>query len=119
MVSTTISLFSNILKRAGRTPKHGKKGGIKDNTVIKATEDIPYLVRFTSAATLDHCLLKNVTLPKGSIIAFDRAYIDYKEFEKPTAEYRQRRTSHIPRYCIYGLRTCLDTALTNTLKWSS
>lgn len=87
MDSTTISLFSNILRGAGRNPKRGKKkGGIKAHTVIKATEDVPYLVRFTSAATHDHCLLKDVKLSKGSIIAFDRAYIDYKEFERLTSE---------------------------------
>lgn len=52
MDSTTITLFSNILKGAGRNPKTGKKkGGIKAHTVIKAAENVPCLVRFTSAAT--------------------------------------------------------------------
>lgn len=50
--STTITLFSNIHKGAGRNPKIGKKkGGIKAHTVIKAAENVPCLVRFTSAAT--------------------------------------------------------------------
>lgn len=85
MDSTTISLFSNILKGAGRNPKHGKKkGGIKAHTIIKATENVPYFIHFTSAATHDHCLLKYVDLPSGSIIALDRAYIDYKQFENFT-----------------------------------
>ena len=76
--STTITLFSNILKGAGRHPKHGKKkGGIKSHTVLKALEQVPCLVRFT-AAVHDHFMLKILDLPAGSFLAMDRAYIDYK-----------------------------------------
>jgi hypothetical protein len=83
--STTISLFSNILKGAGRNPKRGKKkGGIKAHTVIRAEENIPCLVRYTSAATHDHHLLKHLDLPKGSFVAMDRAYVDYSQFERFT-----------------------------------
>jgi len=40
--STTITLFSDILKGAGRTPLSGKKkGGIKMHTMINAMEDVP------------------------------------------------------------------------------
>lgn len=85
MDSTTITLFSNILKGAGRNPKTGrKKGGIKAHTVIKAEENVPCLVRFTSAATHDHVMLKYLSLPIGSIIAIDRAYIDYHIFQQFT-----------------------------------
>ena len=49
--STTISLFCDILKGVGRNPINGKKkGGIKMHTMINASEDVPTLVRFTSAA---------------------------------------------------------------------
>ena len=87
MDSTTITLFSQILKGAGRNPKTGKKkGGIKAHTLIKANENVPCLVCYTSAATHDHCLLKQINLPKGSYITFDRAYIDYREFERLTQQ---------------------------------
>lgn len=87
MDSTTITLFSQILKGAGRNPKIGKKkGGIKAHTLIKANENVPCLVCYTSAATHDHCLLKQINLPKGSYITFDRAYIDYREFERLTQQ---------------------------------
>ena len=87
MDSTTISLFSNILKGVGRNPKHGrKKGGIKAQTIIKATENVPHLVRYTSAATHDNFMLKEVKLPEGSFLAIDRAYINYSEFERLTKE---------------------------------
>ncbi len=87
MDSTTITLFSDILKGAGRNPKTGKKkGGIKAHTVIKADENMPCLVRFTSAATHDQIMLRYLTLPAGSIIAIDRAYIDYSVFQRFTEQ---------------------------------
>ena len=81
--STTITLFSTILKGAGRNPKHGKKkGGIKAHCVIRYDEWAPHFVDFTSAATHDIRTLKGLHLPAGSFIAMDRAYIDYAEMER-------------------------------------
>lgn len=85
MDSTTITLFSNVLKGAGRNPKHGKKkGGIKVHTVLKADEGVPYNIHFTSAATHDHIMLNKLKLTNGTFIAMDRAYIDYKVFQEFT-----------------------------------
>tara|TARA_B110001454_G_C12677945_1_gene416672 strand:- start:118 stop:1311 length:1194 start_codon:yes stop_codon:yes gene_type:complete len=79
--STTISLFSDILKGVGRNPINGKKkGGIKMHTMINALEDVPCLVRFTSAATHDHTFLKDLNLEKGSFVVFDKAYNDYNQY---------------------------------------
>ena len=64
---TTITLFSTILKGAGRNPKHGKnKGGIKPHCVIRYDDWTPHFVDFTSAATHDIHLLKGLYLPAGS-----------------------------------------------------
>ena len=79
--STTISLFSDILKGVGRNPINGKKkGGIKMHTMINALEDVPCLVRFSSAATHDHTFLKELNLEKGSFVVFDKAYNDYLQY---------------------------------------
>jgi hypothetical protein len=79
--STTISLFSDILKGVGRNPISGrKKGGIKMHTMINALEDVPCLVRFSSAATHDHTFLKDLELKKGSFVVFDKAYTNYRQF---------------------------------------
>lgn len=79
--STTISLFSDILKGVGRNPINGKKkGGIKMHTVINAMEDVPCLVRFSNAATHDHTFLKELELKKGSFVVFDKAYNDYQQY---------------------------------------
>ena len=85
--STTISLFSDILKGVGRNPINGKKkGGIKMHTMINAMEDVPCLVRFSSAATHDHTFLKNLELKKGSFVVFDKAYTDYQKYFEWTQE---------------------------------
>jgi len=79
--STSISLFSDILKGVGRNPLKGrKKGGIKMHTMISALEDVPCLVRFSSAATHDHTFLKEFNLEKDSFVVFDKAYNDYLQY---------------------------------------
>lgn len=81
--STTISLFQEILKNAGRSPINGKrKGGIKAHTLIKSDQDVPCLVEFSSAAAHDAPFMKSVNLPNGSIAVFDKAYVDYNVFAK-------------------------------------
>ncbi|HEU0227586.1 MAG TPA: IS4 family transposase [Arachidicoccus soli] len=84
--STTITLFSAILKGVGRNPKEGrKKGGIKAHTIIKASEHVPCLVRFSAASIHDHNYLSTLySLPKGSIITFDKGYVDYGEYQRFT-----------------------------------
>jgi hypothetical protein len=87
MDSTTISLFKEILKGCGRNPKTGKKkGGIKAHTVIKVEDKMPCLVRFTEATKHDHILLSELHLDKGSIITFDKGYVDYAEYERFSKE---------------------------------
>src|SRR5665647_478149 len=83
MDSTTISLFKDILKGVGRNPKEGKKkGGIKAHTIIKASENVPCLIRYSEAARHDHMFLKEVlNLAAGSIITFDKGYVDYAQYE--------------------------------------
>ena len=83
MDSTTISLFKDILKGVGRNPKEGrKKGGIKAHTIIKASENVPCLIRYSEAVRHDHMFLKEVfNLAAGSIITFDKAYVDYAQYE--------------------------------------
>jgi len=92
--STTIGLFSDILKGVGRNPTNGKKkGGIKMHTMINAMEDVPCLVRFSSAATHDHTFLKDLELKKGSFVVFDKAYTDYRQY----AEWSQQDIYFVTR----------------------
>jgi len=83
--STTISLFSDILKGPGRPPLAGKKkGGIKMHTMINVLEDVPQLVRFSSAARHDHTFLQDLKLREGSFVVFDKGYTDYTQYHQWT-----------------------------------
>lgn len=80
--STTVSLFKEILKNAGRTPVNGKrKGGIKVHTLMKAEEDVPCLVKMTAAAAHDTPFIQGLALPKDSIVVFDKGYVDYSQYD--------------------------------------
>ena len=85
--STTISLFKAILKGVGRNPLTGKKkGGIKAHVLINAEENVPQLIRYSEAIKHDRNFLENINLAKGSIITFDKAYNDYKQYARFTKE---------------------------------
>lgn len=79
MDSTTITLFSEILKGAGRNSENGrKKGGIKAHTIIQEDIDLPIFVDFTAAAKSDHELMKRIfCLPQNSLssLTWDTATI--------------------------------------------
>jgi transposase len=82
--SSTISLFKAILKPAGRKRNDGKsKGGIKVHTLLKADSNMPSFIKYTAAAMHDQRFYECIKeLPDGSIITFDKAYINYQQFEK-------------------------------------
>ena len=85
--SSTISLFKAILKPAGRKRKDGTgKGGMKVHTLLNADANMPSFIKYTAAALHDQQFYKYITeLPDYSIIAFDKAYINYQQFEAFTA----------------------------------
>lgn len=118
MDSSTISLFKEILKGVGRNAKNGKKkGGIKAHTIIKASENVPCLVRYSAAARHDHMFLDEVeNLPSGSIITFDKGYVDYARYEaftqkeiwyvtrlKSNAQYASGEEYDIPDEADFGV----------------
>jgi len=80
--SSTISLFKAILKPAGRKRNDGKsKGGMKVHTLLKADCNMPSFIKFTAAALHDQQFYQYIKeLPDGSIITFDKAYINYEQF---------------------------------------
>jgi len=93
--STTIKLFSNILKGVGRNPKGNgkKKGGVKAHMLIDVKEGIAKFVRITAAKVHDSTFLKYIDLPKNSFIVFDKAYNHYKMF----ADWTKRKLYFVTR----------------------
>jgi hypothetical protein len=85
--STTISLFSEVMKGMGSKGANGKKkGGAKAHMLVKASEDVPRFVMITEGTTNDKQIMKHVSLPKHSIVVFDKGYNSYTQFEKWTKE---------------------------------
>jgi hypothetical protein len=80
--STTIRLFHDILQGVGQMPSNGKrKGGLKAHVMIKASEDTPCVVDLTKASANDRTFFKDIFLPKGSIITFDKGYANFRKFD--------------------------------------
>lgn len=79
--ATVFGLFKAILKTSGRYAADGKKkGGIKKNTVIEAASLMPSFIQFDAAADNDQRIYKNLSLPAGSYIVFDKGYNNYRQF---------------------------------------
>ncbi len=80
--STTIRLFSDILKGVGRNPigDGKKKGGLKVHMLIDAVQSVGRFVKITAAKVHDKNFLKSLELISHSMIVFDRAYNYYQQF---------------------------------------
>lgn len=79
--ATVFGLFKAILKTSGRYAANGKKkGGIKKNTVIEAASLMPSFIQFDAAADSDQRIYKNLSLPAGSYLVFDKGYNNYRQF---------------------------------------
>lgn len=87
MDSSTMTLFKEILKAAGRKSKDGnQKGGIKAHVQICLLDELPMNTKFTSAATHDHTFMNDFILNPYDYAIFDKAYVDYKQYAKWNAE---------------------------------
>ena len=84
--SSTITLFSDIMKGVGRNPKDEgkKKGGLKVHMLTDIHADTPQFVKISEAKMHDKNFLKYLNLSKGSMVVFDKAYNCYLQFAKWT-----------------------------------
>ena len=80
--STTIKLFSDILKGVGRNPKGDgkKKGGLKVHMLIDAVQSVGRFIRITEARSHDKNFIKSLELISHSMLVFDKAYTYYHQF---------------------------------------
>jgi hypothetical protein len=80
--STTIRLFSDILKGVGRNPKGDgkKKGGLKVHMLIDAVQSVGRFIKITAAKVHDKNFLKSLELISHSMVVFDKAYNCYHQF---------------------------------------
>jgi len=81
--SSTVTLFKEILKGAGRNPVDGnKKGGAKIFAKMNLAEGVPNFICIRSASTNENMFLKVMELPEHGIAVFDKGYNRYSCFEK-------------------------------------
>lgn len=85
--STTIHLFSDVMKGVGEKPSSGKsKGGAKAHIVMNANTDLPYFATITEGIKNDRIASGKFSLPPGSILVFDKGYNNHAQFNKWTEQ---------------------------------
>ena len=86
--SSTIQLFSEILRGVGRNRLDGarKKGGIKVHAMMDAFSGVTEFVRMTEAREHDRRFLYHLKLAANSWLVFDKAYTVYHQFAKWTTQ---------------------------------
>jgi len=119
--SSTISLFVDIFKGAGRNTLTGKKkGGLKIHTKIPFMGSVPDLVTISDAACNDKTFLGQLVAEKGAIYIFDKGYANYQvwhQWSKQEAFYVTRlnenasyrvltgQPNHISEYADGGIKS--------------
>ena len=93
--STTIGLFSDVLKGVGRNPKGDgkKKGGLKVHMLTDVHSETAQFAVISEARQHDRKFLNQLSLSAGSMCVFDKAYNDYKWF----AQQREKGVSFVCR----------------------
>ena len=117
--SSTISLFVDVYKGAGRNPVTGKKkGGLKIHAKLPLGGSVPDLIHITEAACNDKSFLGQLEGEKGTIYVFDKGYVKYRKWKEwsdngvyfvtrlnDNAEYQvlEGKTNHISDYADGGI----------------
>jgi len=112
--STTIRLFSDILKGVGRNPRGDgkKKGGLKVHMLIDAVQSVGRFIKITAAKVHDSQFLKSLELISHSIVVFDKAYNYYQQF----ALWTQNQVYFVSRLKSNAVYTVIEVKRTHYRK---
>ncbi len=81
--SSTISLFVDVFRGAGRNPLTGKKkGGLKIHAKLPLGGFVPDLIHISEAACNDKSFLGQLPVEKGTIYVFDKGYVKYQTWQE-------------------------------------
>ncbi|MFN8700292.1 MAG: IS4 family transposase [Flavobacteriales bacterium] len=81
--STTISLFTSVMKGAGSPGANGKKkGGLKAHMMMDSEHDVPAIIDLTEARRCDLVFMQKLHVPDNSVVVFDMGYVNYKNFKE-------------------------------------
>jgi len=84
--STTISLFSDVMKGVDRNPRWYEKGGLKVHMLTDVHTETAVFAKISEAKMLDKKFLQHLNPSKGSMLVFDKAYNYYRQFAEWTEE---------------------------------
>ena len=86
--STTITLFSDVMKGVGRNPNGDgkKKGGLKVHMLTDIHADTAIFAKISEAKMHDKKFLQHLNPAKGSMLVFDKAYNYYSQFAEWTED---------------------------------
>lgn len=85
--SSTVSLFVDVFKGAGRNPMNGKKkGGLKIHTKMALAGFVPDFIDLSEAASNDKTFLGQLNPSPGVIYVFDKGYVNYHVWEQWTKQ---------------------------------
>ena len=112
--SSTIRLFSNIMKGVGRNPKNEgkKKGGLKVHMMVDAHTDTPNFVKISEAKQHDKNFLQYLHLAAHSMVVFDRAYNHYLQF----ATWTEQKVNFVCRLKKNAVYEVVETFFKEELK---
>ena len=88
--SSTVSLFVDVFKGAGRKPINGKKkGGLKLHTKLPMSSVVPDLIVLSEASQNDKTFISDTKTgqlegEEGKIYIFDKGYVNYQVWDKWT-----------------------------------
>lgn len=92
--SSTVSLFVDVFRGAGRNPVNGKKkGGLKVHAKLPMGGFVPDLVCLSESAANDRRFLGQLGAGKGAIYLFDKGYANYQKW----AEWSQKGACFVTR----------------------
>lgn len=81
--SSTITLFKEVFRGAGRNSLNGaKKGGLKIHTKLPLGGVTPNLVHITESASCDKTFLGQLAIRPNTIYVFDKGYASYKKWQQ-------------------------------------
>ena len=85
--SSTVSLFVDVFKGAGRNSLNGKKkGGLKIHAKMPLSGFTPDFIDLTEAASNDKNFLGQLNPAPGTIYVFDKGYVNYKVWKQWTKQ---------------------------------
>lgn len=112
--STTIRLFSDILKGVGGNLKNDgkKKGGLKVHMLIDAVQSVGKFMKITAAKMHDKKFLSEIQVPQFSMLVFEKAYNYYKQFN----EWTEKEIYFVTRQKSNAVYTVLKTVSVTILQ---